>query len=153
MDEYMMSIAVGVRARANCMGSHVGAVLAREGHIVSTGYNGTAHGTPNCDEGGCERCNNRDKYPSGVGYDLCVCVHAEQNALLQAARFGTAVEGSIIYTTWSPCFGCTKDLLQAGIKGIRYGKYWEPKPELKGEYDRLLSYFEEGVKKVEVEGL
>ncbi|MEE8046645.1 MAG: CMP deaminase, partial [Dehalococcoidia bacterium] len=73
MDAYMMSIAVGVRARANCKGSHIGAVLAREGHIVSTGYNGTPHHTPNCDEGGCGRCANRDEYPSGTGYDLCIC--------------------------------------------------------------------------------
>ena len=92
MDDYMMSIAVGVRARANCLGSQIGAVLARDGHIVSTGYNGTPHKTPNCDENGCVRCSNRDLYPAGTGYDMCICVHAEQNALLSAARFGIAVE-------------------------------------------------------------
>jgi dCMP deaminase len=150
MDEYMMSIAVGVRARANCKGSHIGAVLAREGHIVSTGYNGTPHHTPNCDEGGCGRCSNRDDYPSGTGYDLCICVHAEQNALLSAARFGIAVDGSILYTTWRPCFGCTKEMLQAGVLGVRYGEDWEPKADLKDEYERLQGFFEEGVKKVDL---
>ena len=150
MDDYMMSIAVGVRARANCLGSHIGAVLARDGHIVSTGYNGTPHKTPNCDEGGCVRCSNRDDFPSGTGYDLCICVHAEQNALLSAARFGIAVEGSILYSTWQPCFGCTKEMLQAGVVGVRYGESWEPKPELREEYGRLQSYFPEKVSKVDL---
>ena len=150
IDEYMMAIALGVRARANCMGSHIGAVLARDGHIVSTGYNGTPHKTPNCGEGGCGRCSNRDEYPSGTGYDLCICVHAEQNALLSAARFGIAVDGSVLYSTWRPCFGCTKEMLQAGVLGVRYGEDWEPRPELKDEYERLQSYFAEGVKKVEL---
>lgn len=146
----MMSIAVGVRARANCLGSHIGSVLARDGHIVATGYNGTPHNTPNCDEGGCGRCSKKDDYPSGTGYDLCICVHAEQNALLSAARFGIVVEGSILYSTWRPCFGCTKEMLQAGVRGVRYGEDWDPNPELKAEYDRLQSYFPEGVVKVDL---
>jgi dCMP deaminase len=148
IDEYMMSIAVGVRARANCKGSHIGAVLAREGHIVSTGYNGTPHGTTNCDEGGCDRCSNRERYPSGTGYDLCICVHAEQNALLSAARFGISVDGSLLYTTWRPCFGCTKEMLQAGVLGVRYGVDWEPNEDLRSEYERLQSYFPDGVKQI-----
>ena len=150
IDEYMMLIAVGVRARANCKGSHIGAVLAREGHIVSTGYNGTPHGTTNCDAGGCDRCSNREQYPSGTGYDLCICVHAEQNALLSAARFGISVDGSLLYTTWRPCFGCTKEMLQAGVRGVRYGADWEPQIDLRSEYERLQSYFPDGVKKVDL---
>ena len=143
-----MSIAVGVRARANCKGSHIGAVLAREGHIVSTGYNGTPHGTTNCDEGGCDRCSNRERYPSGTGYDLCICVHAEQNALLSAARFGISVDGTLLYTTCRPCFGCTKVMLQAGVLGVRYGVDWEPNEDLRSEYERLQSYFPDGVKQI-----
>ena len=150
IDEYMMSIAVGVRARANCKGSHIGAVLAREGHIVSTGYNGTPHGTTNCDVGGCDRCSNREQYPSGTGYDLCICVHAEQNTSLSAARFGISVDGSLLYTTWRPCFGCTKEMLQAGVRGVRYGADWEPQKDLRSEYERLQSYFPDGVKKVDL---
>ena len=150
MDEYMMAIAVGVRARANCLGTHIGSVLARDGHIVSTGYNGTPRNTPNCDEGGCGRCSNRGEYPSGTGYDLCICVHAEQNALLSAARFGIAVEGSVLYSTWRPCFGCTKEMLQAGVAGVRYGRDWEPREDLREEYERLQSYFPGGVVKVEI---
>ena len=114
-DDYYMGIALAVRRRANCLGNRVGAILVRNDHVVATGYNGTPAGMPNCDEGGCERCGNRDKYPSGQGYDLCICVHAEQNALLMAARFGIAVEGATLYTTMEPCFGCAKEALQAKV--------------------------------------
>jgi dCMP deaminase len=79
---------------------------------------------------------------------MCICVHAEQNALLSAARFGIAVEGSILYTTWQPCFSCTKEMLQAGVIGVRYGENWEPNLDLKEEYERLQSFFPERVSKV-----
>ncbi|RME73790.1 MAG: CMP deaminase, partial [Planctomycetota bacterium] len=105
-----MGIALAVRRRANCLGSRVGAVLVLEDRVIATGYNGTAQGLPNCDEGGCERCANRTRYGRGQGYDVCVCVHAELNALLSAARFGIRCEGAAIYTTLQPCFGCAKAL-------------------------------------------
>ena len=74
-----MGIALAVRARANCLGSKVGALIVRDDRIVSTGYNGTAQGLPNCVDGGCQRCENRGtQYASGEAYDLCICVHAEQ---------------------------------------------------------------------------
>ena len=117
VDQYMMGIAEAVKARANCRGSRVGALLVLEGRIVSTGYNGTPSDMTNCDEGGCERCSNPGRYESGTAYDICICVHAEQNALLAAARFGIAVEGAILYSTMRPCFGCTKELLQAQGQG------------------------------------
>ena len=105
-----MGIAMAVRRRANCQGNRVGAVIVVDKHIVSTGYNGTPHGMPNCLDGGCHRCACRDEYPSGTGYDMCICVHAEQNAILAAARFGIAVDGATLYSTMRPCFGCTKVL-------------------------------------------
>ena len=89
-DAYFMGIALAVRARANCTGRRVGAIIVRERRILSTGYNGTPSAMLNCDEGGCQRCANPQSYASGEGYDLCICVHAEQNALLAAARFGVA---------------------------------------------------------------
>ena len=149
-DAYYMGIATAVRARANCAGNKVGAVVVVGDRVVSTGYNGTPAGMTNCLDGGCERCANRERYQSGTSYDLCICVHAEQNALLSAARFGIAVEGCILYSTWRPCFGCTKEMLQAGVLGVRYGENWEPKPELKEEYERLQSYFPDGVEKVDL---
>src|SRR3990172_12051902 len=96
---YYMLIALAVRKRANCIGNRVGAVLVLNDRIISTGYNGTPQNMPNCDEGGCERCAHREKYGTATGYDVCICVHAEQNALISASRFGTPVEGASLYTT------------------------------------------------------
>ena len=152
VDEYMMGIAIAVRTRGNCTGRTVGSVIVKDGRIVSTGYNGTPYDMPNCDEGGCERCANRDQYESGKGYDLCICVHGEQNALMAAARFGIACEGGIVYTTMRPCFGCTKELLQAKIVGVRYLHDWSyPDEAISAQYDRLQARFAEGVKRVYVD--
>lgn len=138
-NEYFMKIAMAVRDRANCKGSRVGAVIVRDGRIISTGYNGTPEGMRNCLEGGCHRCNNREKqYKSGTGYDICICVHAEQNAILSAARFGISVEGSTLYTTTRPCFGCTKEILQAKISTVFYLNEWTPpNPDTQDEYRRI----------------
>ena len=115
-DEYFMLIAVATRQRAECLGRHVGAVLVREGRIVATGYNGTPRGFPLCnaEEQGCHRCAHREQYPSGSAYDVCICVHAEQNAILQAARLGYSPRGAHCYTTLRPGFGCLKELRQVG---------------------------------------
>ena len=83
-----MLLAVATRERANCLRRHVGAVLVADQRIIATGYNGTPTGFPNCDEGGCHRCAHPDDYAAGRGYDVCICVHAEQNAVLQAAKLG-----------------------------------------------------------------
>jgi dCMP deaminase len=140
--EYYMGIAMAVRRRANCLGSRVGAILVLDDRIIATGYNGTPAGLQNCDEGGCERCANRERYQSGSGYDLCICVHAEQNALLSAARFGIAVAGSTCYTTTRPCFGCTKELLQAQVKEVRYLHDWNhPDASLRAMYERMQASF------------
>ncbi len=151
-EDYFMTIAMAVRRRANCTGNRVGAIIVKQGHILSTGYNGTPAGLPNCDEGGCYRCSHRDQFPSGTGYDLCICVHAEQNALLQAARFGTAVEGATMYTTMRPCFGCTKEMLQARIDTVYYLHDWRhPDPEKMRQYEMLQSYFKGGIHQVKMD--
>ena len=138
-DEYFMQIAFAVRRRANCAGLRVGAVLVRDGRVISTGYNGVPEGMINCDEGGCERCENRDtRFDRGTGYDICICVHAEQNVLLSAARFGAATEGAFIYATHRPCFGCSKELLQAKVDSVFYLHEWEhPDPTLLPEYKKI----------------
>ena len=153
LHDYFMTIATAVRRRADCTGRRVGAVIVRDRHIVSTGYNGTPEGLPNCSEGGCRRCADRDRYPSGTGYDLCICVHAEQNALLAAARFGIAVEGSTIYSTMRPCFGCTKELLQARVREVIYLDDWaHPDPEHQAEHERLQAAFPGGIRRLELRG-
>ncbi len=151
---YFMGIALAVRERADCTGNRVGAVIVLDRRIVSTGYNGTPENMPNCSEGGCHRCANRDTYPSGTGYDLCICVHAEQNALLAAARFGIAVQGSTLYSTMRPCFGCTKEMLQAGVREVYYLHDWSwgsLDAEKRAEYERLQARFPGGIRKLEVD--
>jgi dCMP deaminase len=150
-DDYFMGIAMAVRRRANCLGSRIGAIIVRDGRIISTGYNGTPQKMTNCLDGGCHRCANRDQYPAGAGYDLCICVHAEQNALLSAARFGIAVEGSVMYTTMRPCFGCTKEMLQARIHTVVYLHDWtHPDAEKRAEYERIQSRFPGGIRRVDI---
>ena len=147
-----MGIALAVRARANCHGNRVGAVIVLDRHIVSTGYNGTPENMPNCLDGGCHRCAHRSEYPSGTGYDLCICVHAEQNALLAAARFGIAVAGGTLYTTMRPCFGCTKEMLQAHVQAVCYLHDWtHPDAEKRAEYERLQSRFPGGIRQLEMD--
>lgn len=150
--EYYLGIAMAVRERANCEGSKIGALLVKENRILTTGYNGTPQDMPNCDDGGCERCSNRERYRSGQAYDVCICVHAEQNALLTAARFGISVEGADMYTTLQPCFGCTKELLQAKVRTVYYLHAWSPADEsLRPELKKLHGRFPKGMKGVEMD--
>jgi len=149
--EYFLKIALAVSERAVCLGRRVGAVLVKDGRIISTGYNGTPENMPNCDEDekGCYRCAHRDEFESGSGYDVCICVHAEQNALLAAARFGTAVEGAILYTTHQPCFGCAKEALQAKVAAVYYIEPWShptDNDKVHHEYDRINGRFPKGMR-------
>ena len=149
--QYFMGIAIAVRERADCTGNRVGAIVVVDRRIVSTGYNGTPENMPNCSEGGCHRCANRDQYPSGTGYDLCICVHAEQNALLAAARFGIAVQGSTVYSTMRPCFGCTKEMLQAQVNEVYYLHDWaHPDLAKHAEYERLQARFPGGIRRLDI---
>ncbi len=128
-DEYFMGVAMAVRERANCLGQKVGAVLVLKGRIISTGYNGTPEDMDNCEDGGCERCRHREKYGSGQLYDRCICLHAEQNALVSSARFGIQIEGGVVYTTTQPCFNCLKEMVQADIARVYYVHEWQPEEE------------------------
>lgn len=149
-DRYFMGIALAVRERANCVGSRVGAIIVQEGRIISTGYNGTPSGMKNCLDGGCYRCSNRSEFPSGSGYDLCICVHAEQNALLASARFGIAVENASLYTTMQPCFGCLKEMLQAKIKVVHFLHEWIPSESTKAQYDLLARALPGGLHRIDM---
>jgi dCMP deaminase len=111
-DEYFMAIAEVVSTRANCAKRRVAAVVVRDHRIVSTGYNGTPRGTRNCNEGGCARC--LDLAPSGSGLSDCLCSHAEENAIVQAAYHGVSLRGATLYCTFQPCILCTKMIVNAG---------------------------------------
>jgi dCMP deaminase len=136
-DDYYMAIAKTVALRSNCVGRSVGAIVVRGDRIVATGYNGTAGGLTNCLDGGCTRCANRDLFPSGTAYDLCICVHAEANAIASAARHGIALEGGTLYTTDQPCFSCAKELIQVGIAQVLYLVPWTPDERVAADYHLL----------------
>jgi dCMP deaminase len=117
-DEYFISIARVVAARSNCVKRRVGAVIAVDRRIISTGYNGTPRGVRNCNEGGCPRCNSFAE--GGTRLDECLCSHGEENAITQAAYHGVSVREGTLYTTFSPCLMCTKMIINAGIREVAY---------------------------------
>jgi len=117
-DEYFMAIARVVASRSNCVKRKVAAVVTRDRRIISTGYNGTPRGVPNCNEGGCPRCNSFAE--GGTRLDECLCSHGEENAITQAAYHGVSVRGGTIFTTFSPCLTCTKLIINAGLSEVVY---------------------------------
>jgi dCMP deaminase len=117
-DEYFMNIARVAATRSNCLSRHVGAAIVKDRQIISTGYNGTPKGIKNCNEGGCPRCWSMAE--SGTRLDECLCVHAEENAIVQAACNGTSIQGATLYTTFCPCSYCAKSIINAGIKRVVY---------------------------------
>lgn len=115
-DEYFMNIAAVASTRANCLKRHIGAVITVNKQIVSTGYNGTPKGIRNCNEGGCPRCMGFAD--SGAALGECLCVHAEENAIVQAACNGIGIRGGTLYTTFCPCSYCAKSIINAGIAEV-----------------------------------
>jgi len=128
-DEYFLSIAHEVAKRSTCERAKVGAVIVREKRILTTGYNGSPRGLAHCTEVGCLMDNGH-----------CIrTLHAEQNAIIQAALHGVITEGATIYVTHQPCFNCAKTIINAGISVIVYDKEYQD--------DRSLEFLEQaGVK-------
>ena len=122
IDEYFLKIAAVIAERSTCLRHHVGAVTVRNKQILSTGYNGAPAGTTDCLTLGCLR--NELGIPSGTRHETCRAVHAEQNAIIQAALHGVSLEGATIYCTHTPCILCAKMLANAKIERyVSYGKY------------------------------
>ena len=116
-DEYLMQMAELTAKRSTCLRRQVGAVIVKDKHIVATGYNGAPRGIAHCDEkGGCLR--QKMGVPSGQRHELCRALHAEQNAIIQAATLGQSIEDATIYVTNQPCVICAKMIINAGIKRI-----------------------------------
>ncbi|RJP23760.1 MAG: cytidine deaminase [Candidatus Abyssobacteria bacterium SURF_5] len=115
-DEYFLEIAKLVSSRSTCLRRAVGAIFVRDKRILTTGYNGAPSGLKHCEEVGCIR--EREGVPSGERHELCRGIHAEQNAILQAAQFGISLKGSILYCTNQPCVLCAKMLINAGVEKI-----------------------------------
>lgn len=116
--EYFMGIADLVARRSTCLRRKVGAVLVKDKQILCSGYNGAPAKLPHCRETGCLR--ERLNVPSGEKHELCRGVHAEQNAIIQAAYHGIPVNGATLYCTNQPCSICAKMMINAGIKTVYY---------------------------------
>lgn len=126
-DEYFMEIADLVKTRSTCLRRQVGAVIVKENRILTTGYNGVPPKATHCENVGCLR--EKLNVPSGQRHELCRALHAEQNAVIQAAKNGIQIDGSTIYITAQPCIICAKILIASGIKRIVF----------KGDYPDELS--------------
>ena len=113
-----MEFARLARTRSTCLRRSVGAVLVKDKNILATGYNGAPKQQPHCSETGCLRATL--DVPSGQRHELCRGLHAEQNAIVQAAYHGTTIRNADLYCTTFPCVICTKMLINAGIRRIFY---------------------------------
>ncbi len=134
-DRYFMNLALQAATRSTCPRKHVGAVIVRDKTILSTGYNGSVRGAPHCTDAGCLMENNH-----------CVrTVHAEANALVQAARHGVLLEGAQIYVTASPCFNCFKLIANAGIRTVYYGEFYRDERVLQFAHDAGIEMVHLGI--------
>jgi dCMP deaminase len=115
-DEYFMDIVTLVARRSTCVRRSVGALLVKDRRLLSTGYNGAPSGLRHCRDIGCLR--EKYRVPSGERHELCRGLHAEQNAIIQAAFHGVSVRGATLYCTTHPCIICAKMIINAGIERI-----------------------------------
>ncbi len=121
-DEYFMQVAEIIKSRSTCCRRKVGAVVVKNNRILATGYNGAPSKITHCLDIGCIR--EKMGIPSGQRHELCRGLHAEQNAIMQAAYYGVAIEGATLYVTLQPCVLCAKMAINAGIKKIVFkGNY------------------------------
>lgn len=127
-DEYFMQITRQVATRSTCLRRQVGAVIVHNKRIIATGYNGGPAGLAHCLDIGCLR--EQLGIPSGQQHELCRGIHAEQNAIIQAARYGLPIDGSVLYCTTQPCTQCTKMIINSGIVELVFAE---------GYPDRLAS--------------
>lgn len=151
-DAYFMQIAHLVKTRATCPRRQVGAVVVRDRRILATGYNGAPRGLSHCPDGGPE-----NDWPNGcMRAGHCIrSLHAEQNALLQAAMIGVPCEGATIYVTCQPCNMCAKMIINAGVKQVIYeGDYPDDfSLELFRESElEVYRYTEGGIERLEYSG-
>lgn len=140
-DTYFFKIADVVKERSTCLRRQVGAVIVKGNRVLATGYNGVPTGITHCSEVGCLRL--KLNVPSGERHELCRGLHAEQNAIIQAAKYGININGSKIYTNTKPCSICTKMIINAGIKEIVYIDFYNDPlaDELLAETDIIVRQF------------
>ena len=137
-DSYFLEITNVVKKRSTCLRRQVGALIVKNNHILATGYNGVPSKITHCSETGCLR--EQLNVPSGERHELCRGLHAEQNAIIQAAHHGTSIKDSTLYTNTKPCSICTKMIVNAGIKRIVFEEYYKDKlaDDILSETDIIL---------------
>ena len=128
--KYFLDMATAAASRSSCGRRQVGTVIVMDKMIISTGYNGTPRGLPNCVDGGCRRFAENGNWP----FDKSNCSHSEENAIVQAARCGTKIEGATLYCTHSPCRMCSKMIINSGIKSVVYKELY---PDSEGALDMM----------------
>ncbi|KAJ3085647.1 Deoxycytidine monophosphate (dCMP) deaminase [Quaeritorhiza haematococci] len=139
-DTYFMKLCDWAARRSNCMKRRVGCILVKDRRIIATGYNGTPRNVKNCNEGGCARCNENAR--AGERLDICLCLHAEENALLEAGRERVqSGSDTTLYCNMCPCIGCAKKIVQVGVREVVYSQMY-------GMEDLTLKLLKEGGVKV-----
>ncbi len=141
-EQYFMEITKLVASRSTCLRRHVGAILVKDKNILATGYNGAPSGISHCLEVGCLR--EQGDIPSGQRHELCRGLHAEQNAIIQAAYHGISIDGATLFCTNLPCVICAKMIINAGIVEIVYveGYMDELASEMIAESKVILKQFQ-----------
>ncbi len=120
--EYFLELTQVVAKRSTCLRRQVGALIVKDKRVLATGYNGAPKNIPHCREVGCIR--EEKGVPSGERHELCRGLHAEQNAIIQAAVHGTSIQGATLYCTHQPCIVCTKMIINAGLDRVVFmGSY------------------------------
>jgi dCMP deaminase len=133
-----MKAALDEASRSNCVSRNVGAVIVADSKIIAAGWNGVPEFSGTCVQAGCPRCKTNDRL-TGIGYDRCICVHAEQHAIAIAARNGRSCNGATLFSSLRPCITCSTNALAAGIERIVYGATWRYEDDELEEALRLLS--------------
>jgi dCMP deaminase len=145
--EYFMMLAKLVSVRSTCNSRKIGAIIVRNNRILATGYNGAVHGAPHCIDRGPDFCLRRSIGAHDADkYNYCLSSHAEVNAIDQAARFGTSLEGAVLYCTLEPCNWCFKQLIQAGIREIYFEEVYDSKNKDFDLYWRRIMESHEGIR-------
>jgi len=135
-----LTAAGDVARKSNCIRRNVGAVLVRNREILGTGWNGVLGIAGNCRDAGCPRCISGG--PTGSGYENCICIHAEQRAIADAARQGVSTQSCLLYVNLRPCIQCLAIAAAAGVRGIVYGEEWTYSDETELLYRNLTDEFD-----------
>jgi dCMP deaminase len=145
-----MSRANEIARISNCIRRNVGAVIVRRGDIIAEGWNGVSEGHKDCREAGCPRCINGGI--TGSGYETCVCIHAEQRAIADAARRGVSIDNSVLYVNLRPCLQCLAIAQASGIRRIFYsGEDWQYPDEIEKVYSGLSGQFDSFIRVSDIE--